>query len=263
MGLEFMNKNDLKTPIPSDKSRDEFRHWAYQIYIKDYLRCVAGVDENVGRILKFLDENNLTENTIVVYTGDQGFFLGEHGWFDKRLMYEESLRMPFLIRYPKEIQAGGINDDIILNIDFAPLFLDYAGVKNTPAYMQGKSFRDNLSGKASPEWRQSMYYRYWMQGDGAHNATAHYGIRTDRYKLIYYYARSLGKIGTKDGTIAPEWELYDLEKDPKEMHNIYNDPQNQFLINKLKLELLRLKKEYGDDDESCEEMKKINDVYFK
>ena len=263
MGLEFMNKNDLKTPIPSDKSRDEFRHWAYQIYIKDYLRCVAGVDENVGRILKFLDENNLTENTIVVYTGDQGFFLGEHGWFDKRLMYEESLRMPFLIRYPKEIQAGGINDDIILNIDFAPLFLDYAGVKNTPAYMQGKSFRDNLSGKTSPEWRQSMYYRYWMQGDGAHNATAHYGIRTDRYKLIYYYARSLGKIGTKDGTIAPEWELYDLEKDPKEMHNIYNDPQNQFLINKLKLELLRLKKEYGDEDENYEEMKKINDVYFK
>ena len=104
MGLEFMNKNDLKTPIPSDKSRDEFRHWAYQIYIKDYLRCVAGVDENVGRILKFLDENNLTENTIVVYTGDQGFFLGEHGWFDKRLMYEESLRMPFLIRYPKEFK---------------------------------------------------------------------------------------------------------------------------------------------------------------
>lgn len=120
--------------------------------------------------------------------------------------------MPFLIRYPKEIPAGEINDDIILNIDFAPLFLDYAGVKSTPAYMQGKSFRNNLSGKTSPEWRQSMYYRYWMQGDGAHNATAHYGIRTDRYKLIYYYARSLGKIGTKDGTIAPEWELYDLEK---------------------------------------------------
>ena len=262
MGLEFMNKNDLKQPPLTGLSRDEFRHWAYQIYIKDYLRCVAGIDENVGRILDYLDEHGLTENTIVVYTGDQGFFLGEHGWFDKRLMYEESLRMPFLIRYPREIPAGTVSKDMVLNIDFAPLFLDYAGVGEKPGYMQGESFRCNLTGATPPSWRKSVYYRYWMQGDGAHNATAHYGIRTERYKLVYYYARALGKTGTKEGNLVPEWELYDLWNDPMEMRNIYGDPANASLVKELKAELLRLKEYYGDEDEGSEEMKRLNEVYF-
>lgn len=261
MGLEFMNHFDLKQPVPKDKSRDEFRHWAYQIYLKDYLRCVAGVDENIGRILDYLDENGLTENTIVIYTSDQGFFLGEHGWFDKRLMYEESLRMPFLVRYPKEIKPASVNEDIVVNIDFAPLFLDYAGVKK-PDYMQGESFRKNLKGEKNKSWRKSMYYRYWMHGDGAHNATANYGIRTNRYKLIFYYARALGMEGTKETNLIPSWELYDVITDPAEMNNIYNDPANKKLIKDLKTELLRLKKQYKDEDSAYPGMKELADKYF-
>ena len=158
MSMEHLRQTDVKTDIPTDMSRDELRHWAYQLYIKDYLRCIAGIDENVGRILNYLDEQGLAENTVVIYTGDQGFFLGEHGWFDKRLMYEECLRMPFVIRYPKEIKPGTDNKDITLNIDFAPLFLDYAGM-DKPSQMQGESFRSNLRNETgtknesrTPEW---------------------------------------------------------------------------------------------------------------
>ena len=262
MSLEDMNKTDLKVDIPEGMPRDEQRRWAYQLYMKDYLRCVAGIDENVGRILDYLDENGLTENTIIIYTADQGFFLGEHGWFDKRLMYEECLRMPFLMRYPKEIKPGSVNDDIVLNIDFAPMFLDYAGEK-TPEQMQGESFRKNAAGKTPADWRKSMYYRYWMHADGAHNVTANYGIRTDRYKLIFYYGQPLGMAGTKDTPVAPaDWELYDLKTDPSEMKNIYNDPKNKELIKELKTELLLLKKKYGDEDSAYPQMKEVVDKHF-
>lgn len=262
MGLEFMNRIDLKgESVPDGLTLDEKRHWIYQRYIKDYLRCVAGVDENVGHILKYLDDNGLAENTIVVYTGDQGFFLGEHGWFDKRLMYEESLRMPFLIRYPKEIQQGIVNKDMVLNIDFAPLFLDFAGI-SVPGQMQGVSFRSNLTGKTPPDWRKSMYYRYWLHADGAHNATAHYGIRTERYKLVYYYARALGKTGTGNKPLTPEWELYDLKKDPHEMINRYHQEKSGKLVKKLKAELLELKKRYDDEDSRYPEMEKLNAQYW-
>lgn len=262
MGLEFMNRIDLKgEPVPEGLTLDEKRHWIYQRYIKDYLRCVAGVDENVGHLLKYLDDNGLAENTIVVYTGDQGFFLGEHGWFDKRLMYEESLRMPFLIRYPKEIRPKTVNKDMILNIDFAPLFLDYAGV-SVPRQMQGVSFRNNLAGKARSDWRKSIYYRYWLHADGAHNATAHYGIRTERYKLVYYYARALGKTGTSNKPLTPEWELYDLKKDPHEMINKYQEEKSGKLVKKLKTELLELKKQYGDEDSLYPEMLELNAKYY-
>jgi arylsulfatase A-like enzyme len=261
MSMEDMNKTDLKgETIPEDMTRDEKRHWVYQRYIKDYLRCIAGIDENVGRILKYLDDNGLTDNTIVIYTGDQGFFLGEHGWFDKRLMYEECLRMPFLIRYPKEIKPGTVNDDIVLNLDFAPLFLDFAGVK-TPTYMQGESFRNNLAGKTPRDWRKSMYYRYWMHCDGAHNVPANYGIRTDRHKLIFYYAQPLGMAGSKDTPLTPEWELYDLLNDPAEMHNIYSDPANAKIVANLKKELLRLKKKYDDEDRKYPVMQEIYEKY--
>lgn len=262
MSMENLNSSDLKTEIPENLSRDELRHWAYQRYIKDYLRCVAGVDDNVGRILKYLDDNKLSDNTIVIYTGDQGFFLGEHGWFDKRLMYEECLRMPFVIRYPKEIKPGTINNDIVLNIDFAPLFLDYANA-NKPSQMQGESFRLNLLGKTPGNWRTAMYYRYWMNADIHHNVTANYGIRTDRYKLVFYYGKSLGMTGTKNETVEPaEWEFYDLKNDPMEMHNIYKDPANKELIHGLKVKLLELKKMYDDEDSKYPEMVEIAKNYF-
>jgi len=262
MSLEHMNSADFKGKrFPENMSRDEKRSWAYQQYIKDYLRCVAGIDENVGRILKYLDDNGLAENTIVIYTGDQGFFLGEHGWFDKRLMYEECLRMPMLIRYPKEIAAGTVNSDMILNIDFAPLFLDYASVA-APGYMQGESFRSNLKGQTPADWRTSMYYRYWMNNDNIHHVAAHYGIRTDRYKLIFYYAQPLGIAGAYECSLQPEWELYDLQNDPTEMRNIYNDPANKRLITQLKKELLQLKVKYDDTDSNYPVMQKITKKYW-
>lgn len=262
MSMENLNERDLKTAIPEGMARDEQRHWAYQIYIKDYLRCIAGIDENVGRLLDYLDENGLTENTVVIYTGDQGFFLGEHGWFDKRLMYEECLRMPFLMRYPKEIKPGTVNNDIVLNIDFAPLFLDYAGEK-TPPVMQGKSFRKNVIGKTPSNWRKSMYYRYWMHADPSHNVTANYGIRNNCYKLIFYYGQPLGMKGTKNTPVVPaEWEFYDLKNDPAEMNNIYDDPQNKALVIKLKKELLKLKKKYGDEDSTYPQMKEVVERYY-
>jgi len=257
----FNAPSDLRIPKPENMTRDEEFHWAYQPYIKNYLRCVAGVDENVGRILKYLDDNHLTKNTIVVITGDQGFFLGEHGFFDKRLMYEEALHMPLLIRYPKEIKAGTINSDITLNIDFAPTFMDYAGLKR-PTEMQGVSFRENLVGKTPKDWRKAMYYRYWLNLGDEHDVTAHYGIRTKNYKLIYFYGLPLGKSGAVSRPYSPDWELYDLKNDPHEMNNIYDDPKNKELIKDLKEQLLRLKGKYYDMDTAYPEMMKIDKTYF-
>lgn len=256
MRLEDMDKRDVKVDIPTNLSRDELRHWVYQRYIKEYLRCVAGVDEGVGKLLKYLDDNGLTENTIVVYTSDQGFYLGEHGFFDKRLMYEESLHTPLLIRYPKEIKAKTINKDMTLNIDFAPTFMDYAGAKK-PSYMQGESFRSNLMGKTAANWRHSIYYRYWMHADEIHNVCAHYGIRDERYKLIFFYGKALGKSGTRNDVRQAEWEMYDLQTDPMEMVNIYPKMVNTPLVKKLKADLKGLKKQYGDEDANYPEMSTV------
>jgi arylsulfatase A-like enzyme len=243
-GLEDMYMLGKGT-APASAGRNEKRRTNYQIYIKRYLRCIAGIDENVGRILAYLDSAELTENTIVVYTGDQGFFLGEHGWYDKRLMYEECLRMPLLIRYPKEIKPHTVNKDMTLNLDFAPLFLDYAGIPQ-PDYMQGESFRRNISGKTPKNWRKEIYYRYWMNNDIWHHIPALYGIRTERYKLIYYYSEPLGMRGASENDLQACWELYDLQNDPQEMHNIYNDTEHAMLIKKLKKELKKLQEKYGD-----------------
>ena len=245
-----LNERDLKGPVPSGLSPEGEKRWRYQRFIKDYLRCIASVDDNVGRLLDYLDEEGLTENTIVIYTSDQGFFLGDHGWFDKRFMYEESLRMPFIIRYPREIKPGTVNENIILNVDFAPTFLDYAGVE-VPEEMQGRSFRPLLNGELPEGWQTSMYYRYWMHL-AHHYVYAHYGIRTMRYKLIYYYAEALGQPGAVDEPKEPEWELFDLEKDPYEMKNVYADPQYADVVRELKDELHRLQQEVGD--EPCEEV---------
>ncbi|MDR0543360.1 MAG: sulfatase [Dysgonamonadaceae bacterium] len=258
-GLEDMYM--LPKGASASLSRNEKRRWNYQIYMKKYLRCIAGIDENVGRLLDYLDSAGLAENTIVIYTGDQGFFLGEHGWYDKRLMYEECLRMPLLIRYPKEIKPHTVNKDMILNLDFAPLFLDYAGFPQ-PGYMQGESFRKNLEGKTQRKWRKSMYYRYWMNNDIWHHIPALYGIRTERYKLVYYYSQTLGMAGAHENNLSPEWELYDLKTDPAEMRNLYDDPKYAKLIKKLKKELLKLKEKYGDTDDKYPIMKEIDDKYW-
>ncbi len=208
--------------------------WKYQRYIKDYLRCIASVDDNVGRLLDYLDESGLAKNTIVFYTADQGFYLGDHGWFDKRFMYEESLRMPLLVRYPKEIKPGSVNEDIVLNLDFGPTFLDFAGVAK-PEDMQGRSIRRILRRKTPKDWRTSMYYRYY-EYPAVHSVKRHYGVRTQRYKLIHFYHD------------IDEWELYDLKKDPREMKNVFNDPAYAGTIKKLKAELQRLRKKYKDTD---------------
>lgn len=240
---ENMSKTDVKADAPANLKGDELRKWGYQRYIKDYLRCIQSVDDGVGRLFSQIAREDLEDNTVVIYTSDQGFFLGDHGWFDKRFMYEESLRMPCLIRYPKEIQHS-INRDMILNLDFAETFLDFAGIP-APPEMQGRSFRQNLRGKTPKDWRQSMYYRYWMHL-ADHNVAAHYGVRTERYKLIYYYGKALGTSGSIDKDTPPEWELFDLLKDPRELNNVYADPAYQKTLVELKAMLDRLQKEYGD-----------------
>jgi len=195
----------------------------YQRYIKRYLRTVAAIDDSVGQILDYLDQNGLSENTIVIYTSDQGFFLGEHGWFDKRFMYEESLQMPFLIRYPASIAPGTVSKRIATNVDFAPTFLDYAQAP-IPSYMQGTSLRPMLEGSAEDTWQDVAYHRYWMHKDYFHNAFAHYGIRDARYKLIYWYNDDLNEPGAHGGEEPPEWELFDCQNDPHELNNLADDP---------------------------------------
>jgi arylsulfatase A-like enzyme len=235
-----LNDNDLKMKPPEGLSGQELKKWKYQRYMRDYLACVQSVDDNVGRFLDWLDKNGLAESTIVIYTSDQGFFLGEHNFFDKRFMYEESLRMPFLIRWPGKIRPGGVSKGMILNVDFAPTLLDVAGMK-TPADMQGRSFLPLLEGKTPKDWRAAMYYRYYHPGH--HNVAAHFGVRTGRYKLIYFNK-------------LDQWELYDLRKDPREMNNVYNDPAYAKIVEDLKKELYRLKKELKDDDQFANELPK-------
>jgi arylsulfatase A-like enzyme len=242
---EDSTKTDLKVDTPPGLSGDALRKWAYQYYIKDYLRCVQSVDDNVGRLLDYLDAEDLARDTVVIYTSDQGFFLGDHGWYDKRLMYEESLRMPFLIRYPGVIRPGTVNKNMVLNVDFAPLFLEYAQAAK-PAEMQGRGFRANLEGHPPKDWRRSMYYRYWMHNDGSHHVPASYGVRTHRYKLIYVYGKPLGMRGASPPATEPAWELYDLVKDPREMRNLYHDRAQASVVKELKAELDRLQREVGD-----------------
>ena len=207
----------------------ERRKAQYQIYMKSYLRCVASIDGNVGRVLDFLDESGLAQNTIVVYTSDQGFFLGEHGWYDKRFMYEESLRMPFVVRYPEAIQPGTCCDDLVLNIDFAPTFLEFAGVEASQD-MQGASAVSLLKGAPLQDGRRSMYYRYYYSH---FNTPAHWGIRTLEHKLIYYHD-------------SEEWEFYDLKSDPMEMINLYDNTECREIVRSLQDELVRLREEFED-----------------
>ena len=215
---------------------------AYNVYLKAYLRCVKGVDDNLKRLFDHLTEAGQMDNTLIIYTGDQGFMLGEHDYQDKRWMYEESQRMPFLVRYPKSIPAGIKTDAIIENVDFAPTMLAFAGVK-TPEYMQGQSFREICeTGKETPGWKQSAYYRYWMHM-AHHDNPGHVGIRTKDHKLIFYYGAGYGP---KDVRTPPAWELYDLKNDPSENVNQYDNPKYAAIAQSLKRQLAEKRIQIGD-----------------
>lgn len=222
------------------------RRAAYQKLIRDYLRCGATIDDNIGKLLAALDEMGIAKNTIVVYVADQGYFLGEHGFFDKRMFYEEAARMPFVIRYPNELPAGKRLQDLILNVDFAATLADFAGAE-VPEGSQGKSFRSNLKGETPKDWRKSIYYRYWTQHD---IRPAHIGVRTDRYKLMFIYGQKLHTKGSSDYVSPPSWEFYDLQEDPHEDRNAYNDPAYAGIIKQLKQEMLRLREQTDDTDKT-------------
>lgn len=224
-------RREFKEKQPQGRALAE---WKFQRYIKDYLRCVLSVDAQIGRILAYLDETGLAENTIVVYTSDQGFYLGEHGWYDKRFMYEESLRTPLLIRYPKTIPAGSRIAAMALNLDLAPTLLGFAGAP-IPEDMQGRSLKPLLETGKARRWRKAIYYRYYEYPHGWHKVRPHYGIRTERYKLIHFY------------NDPAYWELFDLKKDPNELNNLYGLPEYDKLARKLKSDLEELRQQYGDN----------------
>ena len=229
-----------------DQSLPEPAHGklAYQKYLKRYLRCVKGVDDNVARLLKYLEETGELDNTVIFYTGDQGFFLGEHDLMDKRWMYEEAFRMPLLVRYPKLIKPGSVNNWLINNTDFAPTMLALAGVE-TPGYMQGRSFTGALGGKTKPaDWRKVTYYRYWMHMAHALQVPAHFGVRSDRHKLIFFYGSNYN--GTANTPVA--WEFYDLENDPMEMKNEYDNPKYAETIAEMKTQLKQTRERLNETD---------------
>ncbi|MBR9998713.1 MAG: sulfatase [Cyclobacteriaceae bacterium] len=222
-----LNESYLKAEM-TDKER---ALWKYQRYIKDYLRCIVSVDDNVGRVLDELDVLGLSENTLVVYTSDQGFYLGEHGWFDKRFMYEESLRTPLLMRFPGRIEPGMVNENLVQNLDFAATFIDITGVDE--GYGHGSSLMPLFNDSKVKDWREYVYYHYY-EYPGAHSVKRHYGLRTDRYKLIHFY------------NDIDAWEFYDLEEDPGEMKNSIGSPRYRVIIDSLQ-QLLENDKFYQED----------------
>ncbi len=230
----------------------EKKEWIFQRFVKDHYRAVQSIDEGLGRVLDYLDEQGLADNTLVIYTTDNGFYLGEHGWYDKRFMYEPSLRIPFLVRYPKEIKPKQVDERMVMNVDVAPTILDFAGIR-VPEVMQGESLKPLLTGNAT-EWRDHIYYSYYenswtlrnfTQEDlsdpsfnffTAHRIGPHRGVRNDRYKLIEYYSES------------EYWEFFDLEKDPHEVNNVYDDPVYAGIIKKMTSQARRAQDKYLDKD---------------
>ncbi len=268
----YVRKGKVPSQIDGQPLTDrEKTHLTYQLYLKEYMRCIKGVDDNLGRIIEYLKENDLYDNTIIVYTSDQGMNLGEHDFIDKRWMYEESIRMPLIVRNPYAKSVAGERCDwIINNTDYAPTILDLAGV-STPDYMQGESFKRAIEGESKPKsWREATYYRYWMHMAHSHNNPAHFGVRTDRYKLIFFYGKDYtdlfagAKVQGKDGNrfwrdTPAGWELYDLETDPKEMVNQYSNPEYASVVKKLKKQLIELRKEVKEDDSNFPEIEEIID----
>lgn len=227
---------------PANHTYEENTRLAYNAYLKKFLRCVKGIDDNLGRLFQHLEETGQLDNTLIIYTGDQGFMLGEHDYQDKRWMYEESHRMPFLVRYPKTVAAGQVFDSIVENVDYGATMLEFAGAE-VPKTVQGRSFKELLeTGKEPSDWKQEAYYRYWMHMMH-HDNPAHVGIRTKTHKLIYYYGCNY------DGgyRTPPGWELYDLAKDPRETRNLYDDPKQADLVEELKSRLAQTRKRVGDD----------------
>lgn len=243
---QYGNNGQFWTPHDSLQG-EALKYWKYQTYIKDYLRCVAGVDDAVGEMLDFLKAEGLDKNTIVIYTSDQGFYLGEHGWFDKRWMYEPSFRMPFLIKYPKHIRAGTQNNDLTLNIDFAPTLLDFAGIP-VPDDMQGESFKNSLINKPFKQ-REAIYYHYY-EYPRWHKVQPHYGVSNGYFKLIHYYYN------------MDHWELFDLKNDPDEIQNLYKQDGYAAITSNLKKEIKRLQVKY-QDTMSLEAMRAMTDVNIK
>jgi arylsulfatase A-like enzyme len=237
---------------PSNYTDEENTRMAYNAYLRKFLRCVKGIDDNLGRILAYLEATDQLDKTLIVYTADQGFMLGEHDYQDKRWMYEESQRMPFLVRYPKSIPAGQTLDAIVENVDFAATMLDFAHAQ-IPESVQGRSFKSLLeTGQEPADWKQAAYYRYWMHMVH-HDNPAHVGIRTKTHKLIYYYGCNY------DGgySTPPGWELYDLLNDPHETRNLYNDPDQSPVVDHLKRQLADLRTRVGDDGTHFPECEKI------
>jgi len=233
----YAEKNQTFRDAMPGMSDKEIVKWKYQRYVKDYLRCVRSVDDGIGQILEYLDESGLTENTVVVYMSDQGWYLGDHGWFDKRWMYEESLKTPLLVRWPGKIAAGSVNKkDIVSNLDMAETFLDIAGV-TVPGDMQGRSIVPVLEGNTPDDWRKSFYYHYY-EFPGAHSVARHYGVTNGTHKLIHFYGPSHVK-----GEEYDEWELFDLEKDPNELNSVYGVEKYASIQEEMMKELKRLRQE--------------------
>ncbi|MBD0833682.1 sulfatase family protein [Aestuariibaculum sediminum] len=216
-------------------SEKEKTKWKYQRYMQDYLACISSVDDNIGRVLNYLKANNLEDNTIVVYTSDQGFYLGEHGWFDKRFMYSESFKTPLMIKWPNKIKPGITSDEMVQNLDFAQTFLEAAGIA-IPDDMQGESLLPLLTGNTK-EWNRDGVYYHYYEYPGEHAVKRHYGMATKDFKLIHFYHD------------VDEWELYDLKKDPQEMTNVYNNPEYSEIVTKLKQELKAMRLKYKDSPE--------------
>lgn len=222
----------IKEYYSSDLQGKELAEWRFQRYIRDYLKTLKSLDDNVGRVLDYLDQSGLSDSTLVVYTSDQGFYMGEHGWFDKRFMYEESFSTPLLMRLPKGLDARGDVDEMVQNIDYAPTFLEIAGVE-IPDDIHGCSLLPLLRGEHPDDWRDALYYHYY-EYPAEHAVKRHYGVRTDRYKLIHFY------------NDIDQWELYDLQEDPSEMNNIYGRPGTEELTRALKQRLSELQQQYRD-----------------
>ncbi|MGW5240614.1 sulfatase family protein [Monashia sp. NPDC004114] len=257
---EHLTEEDLKQPVPEGLTAEEEALWKYQRYMEDYLACVASVDDNVGRMTGWLRERGELDDTVVVYSSDQGFFLGDHGWFDKRFMYEESIRMPFVLAYPRAVAPGQVHDRIVTNVDIAATLLDAVGVA-VPERMQGRSFWSDLTGDASnadipsptrpPDAgspaEEGFYYRYWMHDDRSHHVGAHYGYRTRHHTLIYFYNDGLGVPGCSDQRFPPEWELYDLDADPEQLVNVADQPAYAQVREELEARMWLAQKAVGDE----------------
>lgn len=243
---EHLNAEDLKQQPPEGLGYEDEALWKYQRYMEDYLACVASVDDNVGRITDWLRARGEFDDTLLMYSSDQGFFLGDHGWFDKRFMYEESLRMPFMLSYPRAIAPGTVFDGITTNVDFAQTILDAACVPHHDR-MQGRSFWPELTGAVADAPADGMYYRYWEHDDKFHKAPAHYGYRSERYTLIYFYNDGLGLAGTGPFTYPGEWELYDLESDPEQLVNVYLAPAYASIVADLTRRMWLAQAALGDE----------------